>query len=740
MQEGIFWRSRGSKRLGALFDLTRDSQASRIAGFSPFQVQTGMRNTRDKGMFSSGRYWLPFMLVLTLSACGSDNDNSSGSSSSSPSSSSSSYSGGIDNADNTGGITDAQWPDINVVSTEPKQLHFSWTAVEGADHYRLLKDPDGNSGYSVVEGQGNLTTAAATDTIAVHQHQWQDAMYIVEACLDADCNESQDSNAQLSTTAMLDAIGYIKASNTGEADWFGWSLALSEDGRTLAVGAIREASQARGVDGDQSDDAVFGAGAVYVFHLNDGLWLQEAYLKASNTEAPSENEDGRDTTVYNDRFGAQLSLSANGDVLAVGVPLEDSSGSGVNPDSDDNDAVNTGAVYVFKRDESGWTQNAFLKASNADAAPEEGEEEEEDTTEDGSGDEDANEPPPNASDRFGHRVAISGDGLTLAVSAIYEASSATGINGDESLNDLGNVGAVYVFTDSGDTWAQQAYIKPSNSVQNHLFGESLALSSEGNRLAVGAPGDSSIATGVDGDEDNTNRPGTGAVFVFDRTDNEWSQSAYLKPDRTYNDIPNSLYFNNGYRQNFGAALSLSSDGNTLAVSMPGDLSTQTGVSDGSDAHDFGNLDTLALYSGAVYVFERDSSGWEQGAFLKASNSMTNLRFGHLVRLSASGDQLAISSLRDASAETGINGVSDDASKERSGAVYYFERGNDGWSETAYIKSANTDTYDSFGNGLSLSGDGKMLAVGAPREDSAATGINGDRGDDSATDSGAVYLY
>ncbi len=396
-----------------------------------------MRNTRDTGLTSATRFGLPLLLALVLSACGSDSDNNQNSSSSS-SSSSSSFSGGIDNADNTGGITDAQWPEINVESTQPKQLHFSWTAVPDAEYYQLLKNPDGNSGFEVVAD--NLTEPEAVDTIAVHQHDWHNAQYLVSACLNADCSEHQDSDPQLTRTAMLDTIGFIKAESNEAGDWFGRSLALSADGQTLVVGAAREASQAQGVNGDATDNSVFGAGAVYVFRLNDGLWQQEAYLKASNTEAPSENEDGDNTTRYNDRFGFALSLSDNGDVLAVSAVLEDSDGTGVNPEQDNNDAPSTGAIYLFKRGDEGWTQDAFIKASNAEA-PEE--EETEDTTEDDGTDDAAEdeeeenevEIPSNANDRFGHRVALSGDGQTLAVSAVYESSDATGINGDESNND-----------------------------------------------------------------------------------------------------------------------------------------------------------------------------------------------------------------------------------------------------------------------------------------------------------------
>ena len=66
-----------------------------------------------------------------------------------------------------------------------------------------------------------------------------------------------------------------------------------------------------------------------------------------------------------------------------------------------------------------------------------------------------------ASDFFGLMVSLSGD--TLAVVAPREASSATGINGNPADNSAPQSGAVYVFVRTGTTWAQQAYLKASNT-------------------------------------------------------------------------------------------------------------------------------------------------------------------------------------------------------------------------------------------------------------------------------------
>ena len=94
-------------------------------------------------------------------------------------------------------------------------------------------------------------------------------------------------------------------------------------------------------------------------------------------------------------------------------------------------------------------------------------------------------------------MAISDDGNTIAVSANREDSAAIGIDGDQNSNGVSESGAVYVFAWTGATWQQQAYIKASNTGNADLFGTSVALSSDGHTLAVGAREEDSGAIGVD---------------------------------------------------------------------------------------------------------------------------------------------------------------------------------------------------------------------------------------------------
>ncbi len=132
----------------------------------------------------------------------------------------------------------------------------------------------------------------------------------------------------------VSALVYVKASNTGASDRFGRSIALSANGSTMAVGVPSERSGATGIDGDQTDNLSPGAGAVYVFTRSGATWVQQAYVKASNTGAV-------------DHFGWDVALSADGSTLAVSAWMEDSAATGIGGDQADDSAQDAGAVYVF---------------------------------------------------------------------------------------------------------------------------------------------------------------------------------------------------------------------------------------------------------------------------------------------------------------------------------------------------------------------------------------------------------
>ena len=564
------------------------------------------------------------------------------------------------------------------LTIDMKQLQFSWSAVSGADHYRILENPDGASGFSVVSGADNITGTSHNVDIPVHKLDWVAAQYMVEAC-NTDNSSCTGSSAQTLTPAdSIAATGYFKPSNT-EVDQFGWSVSLSGDGNTLAVGAILEDSAATGIGGNQADNAMANAGAVYVFTKTGGIWSQQAYLKASNTDA-------------DDWFGYALALSDDGNTLAVGVNYEDSAATGINGNQTDNTMVNAGAVYVFTRTAGVWSQQAYIKASNTDGV-----------------------------DWFGVSVALSGNGNTLAVGAAYEDSSAIGIDGNQADNTQFNAGAAYVFTRTAGVWSQQAYVKASNTDGDDGFGISVSLSGDGDTLAVGAMMEDSATTGINGNQADNTMANAGAVYVFTRTANVWSQQAYVKASNT------------GADDWFGYAVTLSSDGSTLAVGVNYEDSAATGIN--------GNqTDNTKPDAGAVYVFTRTLGTWSQQAYIKASNTDAGDGFGFAVALSGDGNTLAVGAFGETSATTGIGGNQTDNTMVNAGAAYIFTRTAGVWSQQTYVKASNTGTEWWFGYAIAMSDNNDTLAVGALGEASASTGIGGTQTDNSTPYAGAVYLY
>ncbi len=183
---------------------------------------------------------------------------------------------------------------------------------------------------------------------------------------------------------------------------------------------------------------------------------------------------------------------------------------------------------------------------------------------------------------------------------------------------------------------------------------------------------------------------------------------------------------------FGFAIALSGDGNTLVVSATGEDSAAKGV----NAPPKGS----ALNSGAVYVYTRTAAGWKQQAYVKASNAAEGAQFGNALALSNDGNLLVIASTGEASSAKGINGDQSDASAEDSGAVYVYTRSGSTWHPAAYVKASNPKTAAEFGISVALNADGKVLAVGATRENSSAKGVNGNQIDTAAPNSGAAYVY
>jgi hypothetical protein len=430
---------------------------------------------------------------------------------------------------------------------------------------------------------------------------------------------------------------------------------------------------------------------------------QLAYLKASNAGMSDHFGCGGSLPGH---IGNALAISGDGNTVAVGAPHESSASRGINGNEGDDSLHASGAVYVFVRQGQAWTQQAYIKASN-----------------------------PGQSDNFGSNVALSADGSTLAVSAFWEASAATGVNGNQDDNSMPQAGAVYVFTRAGGTWTQQAYVKASNTGRGgegdelgdgDQFGFSLALSGDGNTLAVGAVSEDSNATGIDGNQSDDSASSAGAVYLYTRTGAAWAQGPYLKGSNTEGgDL-------------FGYGVALNDDGSALAVAAYDE--------DGSGKSVNPVQDNELTGTGAIYAFSRAGGTWRETAYMKGSRNQRNDALGYTIAMSGDGDTIAAGTAEESCLVGGINpsGCDTDTFPEElaagsAGAAYVWVRNGDAWSEQAFIKASNPDLEDWFAVRLALSSDGHTLLVGAPMEDSSARGLDGPDNDD-AQDAGAAYLY
>lgn len=480
---------------------------------------------------------------------------------------------------------------------------------------------------------------------------------------------------------ILAQIAYLKASNTGPSDQFGSSVALSGD--TLVIGAPDESSNATGVNGNQNNEGTTVSGAAYVFVRKGNSWRQEAYLKASNTGVL-------------DSFGRSVAISGN--TIVVGAPFEASNATGVNGNQNNDSVGNAGAAYVFVRTGTNWSQQAYLKAADAAGVcstvgctgctclP---------------------------GDAFGLSVGVSGD--TVVIGAPFDDSNATGVNGDPHNNSARDSGAAYVFVRNGTNWAQQAYLKASNAEgapNTNSFGDNfgIAVAVSGNTLVVGAPGEDSDATTIDGDQTNNNARDSGAAYVFVRAGTNWSQQAYLKANSGFSPL---------FNQDSGFGGRVAVDADTAVVGA---------------AAEFGGR-------GAAYVFARSVTDWSQQSHLQGDLNSSDY-FGTSV--SISGNLVVIGAPREDSNAVGVNGSSPNNFATDSGAAYAFRRSRNSWVQQAYLKASNAegrdapDIGDMFGAAVTVSG--RTVVVGANFEGSSATGVDGNQFDNNARFSGAAYVF
>ena len=354
-----------------------------------------------------------------------------------------------------------------------ERINGTWTQVQWLKASEAAEDD--YFGYSVaISGDYAIVGAYREST----QGSKSGAAYIFER------NANGSWGTVVSGQSYYNETQKLKASNAGNGDWFGFSVAIS--GNYAIVGSTGEDSNA-----DQTNQlGANSSGAAYIFERTGGTWTQVQILKASNAEDL-------------DQFGTSVAIS--GDYAIVGAPNEDTTS---NDDS--------GAAYIFERNANGnwgtvvsgqsyYNETQILRSSN-----------------------------PGEDDFFGVSVAINGD--YAIVGAIWEDSNSSG-SGDS----VDNAGAAYVFERANGTWDEVKFLKASNAGNGDNFGISVAIS--GNYAIVGAYWEDSDSSGS-GDSVNN----AGAAYVFERANGTWTEVKILKAsDADENDnFGNSVAISGSY--------------------------------------------------------------------------------------------------------------------------------------------------------------------------------------------------
>jgi hypothetical protein len=237
-------------------------------------------------------------------------------------------------------------------------------------------------------------------------------------------------------------------------------------------------------------------------------------------------------------------------------------------------------------------------------------------------------------DYFGTSVAVSGS--TAVVGAWGHA-----------VGSNGNVGAVYVFVQSGSTWTQQAELTAPDGTVDDCFGCSVAVS--GDTVVVGASGHTVGS--------NTAQ---GAAYVFVQSGSTWSlQSELIAAD-------------GGLEDQFGGSVAVS--GSTVVIGA-----------------------SLHAFLGAAYVFVQSGSTWNQQAELTASDATSGDYFG--LSVAVSGNTTVVG----APYRT-VN------SNPAPGAAYVFVQSGDTWTQQAELTASDGASGDCFGCSVAVSGGTALIGA------------------------------
>ena len=381
----------------------------------------------------------------------------------------------------------------------------------------------------------------------------------------------------------------------------------SQFGSAVAIDGPFAVIGARGEDG--------GSGSLYVFQEGDKRWQQEARLK--------EGEEGRDNLL-----GAAVAVSDN--LMIAGAPRATVNG-----------LVDAGTVSLFTLDASGlWRQTARLTADE-----------------------------PGPSDHFGMAVGV------------WSNSVIVGAWNDDEGGEA--VGSAHIFIQDGHGWWNHAakLVPAQVTVEggSEQTAPVTAAVEEGAVQVSSVPQQFGLAVAIGKDfalVGAPRLPGTahqqaveaGAVYVFDKTGQTWTQSLILQPaEKSAGD-------------GFGASIAVW--GGFAVIGSPGD-------------------DSLGHDAGAAYIFKRSGHSWSQVARLTAADASAGDRFG--VSVAMNGSHVAVGAI-------GHDGVGVNA-----GMTYIFEGLGSTWEQKLRVSPGFPSDGRKMGIAVALSS--RQLLAGSDPDDS-----------------------
>jgi hypothetical protein len=521
---------------------------------------------------------------------------------------------------------------VTITAAPQRGLKLEWPAVAGAISYSIARDDDANDGVDLFNFVDNVFAPNTSHTIT--------DLRLVDALNHKYRVRAVHAGPDLAT-AITPVSGDLAASiNVQQED----PLDDSADNMSRAMATALREDTFRHVLAVGQPGANDGRGIVRIYERSGvgGAWTKVQTLSKQSQVG------------LKDHFGASVSLSPNGQYLAVGIPGDrrPTSGNGINPTLNAGmvDVDGSGAVEVYRYSGSAWVRQAWFKAINA-------------------GKEDA----------FGAAVAISDEG-NLIVGAPNEDSPAsaglylpTESTAPELRDDLDNAmdrGAVYTYVNNASGYSFGGYIKPptTGGLTSLYFGAAIAIDALARRAAVGAPNAS------------YNGASAGGAVIYDLAWTQapppfppsiisiWGLSRAFGPggDRASIVSANPHPSSAAYR-GLGGSLSMSQDGNWLAAGYAdkGGQVTETGVA-------------LPSKAGQVIVYRNQGGAWAPHSWPTAPVPVSGDGFGINVSL-VNGDnglRLLVGAYGDGSGLKGLTLAADivpaDFEATRgSGAAYAF---------------------------------------------------------------------